>query len=168
VKAALGRLRLGSRIVVRQGARSSALTLDGAVPDDESLRTPEVNAAVSKFAALPPVRTYLLEYQRAQVKLASEHGFAGIVMEGRDIGSVVLPEAEVRVFLEADADARALRRAAEGQADQVTQRDHLDATRKTAPMICPPGAHRLDNTHKSLEAVVAEIGGLLKVAALPR
>jgi cytidylate kinase len=102
------------------------------------------------------------------VKLASDHGFAGVVMEGRDIGSVVLPDAEVRIFLEADATARAQRRAAEGQSDQVTQRDHLDATRKTAPMICPPGAYRLDNTSKPLEAVVVEIGELLKVAALPR
>ena len=89
-------------------------------------------------------------------------------MEGRDIGSVVLPDAEVRIFLEADAEARTLRRAAEGQSDQVAQRDHLDATRKTAPMICPPGAHRLDNTHKSLEEVVGEVGELIKVAALPR
>jgi cytidylate kinase len=117
---------------------------------------------------LPSVRAFLLEYQRSQVKLASDHGFAGIVMEGRDIGSVVLPDAEVRIFLEADAEARTLRRAAEGQSDQVAQRDHLDATRKTAPMICPPGAHRLDNTHKSLEEVVGEVGELIKVAALPR
>jgi cytidylate kinase len=80
----------------------------------------------------------------------------------------VLPDAEIRIFLEADADARAQRRAAEGQSDQVTQRDHLDATRKTAPMICPTGAYRLDNTHKALEEVVAEIGELIKVAALPR
>jgi cytidylate kinase len=168
VKVALGKLRIGSRIIARQGARSSALTLDGTLPDDADLRTPEVNAAVSKIAALPAVRTFLLEYQRAQVKLASDHGFAGVVMEGRDIGSVVLPDAEIRIFLEADAEARAQRRAAEGQSDQVTQRDHLDATRKTAPMICPTGAHRLDNTHKSLEEVVAEIGELIKVAALPR
>jgi 3-phosphoshikimate 1-carboxyvinyltransferase len=168
VKSALGKLRIGSRIIARQGARSSALTLDGALPDDAELRTPEVNAAVSKIAALPSVRAFLLEYQRSQVKLASDHGFAGIVMEGRDIGSVVLPDAEVRIFLEADADARTLRRAAEGQSDQVAQRDHLDATRKTAPMICPPGAHRLDNTHKSLEEVVGEVGELIKVAALPR
>jgi 3-phosphoshikimate 1-carboxyvinyltransferase len=168
VKAALGKLRIGSRVIARQGARSSALTLDGILPDDADLRTPEVNAAVSKIAALPAVRTFLLEYQRAQVKLASDQGFAGVVMEGRDIGSVVLPDAEVRIFLEADPDARAQRRAAEGQSDQVTQRDHLDATRKTAPMICPPGAHRLDNTHKALEEVVAEIGELIKVAALPR
>ena len=74
----------------------------------------------------------------------------------------------MRIFLEADAEARTLRRAAEGQSDQVAQRDHLDATRKTAPMICPPGAHRLDNTHKSLEEVVGEVGELIKVAALPR
>jgi 3-phosphoshikimate 1-carboxyvinyltransferase len=168
IKAALAKLRIGSLVVARQGARSSALTLDGVLPDDADLRTPEVNAAVSKIAALPAVRSFLLEYQRSQVKLASEQGFAGVVMEGRDIGSVVLPDAEVRVFLEADADARAQRRAAEGQADQVTQRDHLDATRKTAPMICPTGAYRLDNTHLPLEAVVAEIGGLIKVAALPR
>ena len=168
VKAALARLRIGSRIVARQGARSSALTLDGVLPDDADLRTPEVNAAVSKIAALPAVRTFLLEYQRSQVKLASEQGFAGVVMEGRDIGSVVLPDAEVRIFLEADAEARALRRAAEGQADQVTQRDHLDATRKTAPMVCPAGACRVDNTHLPLEAVVARIGELIKVAALPR
>ena len=168
VKSALGKLRIGSRIIARQGARSSALTLDGALPDDADLRTPEVNAAVSKIAALPTVRAFLLEYQRSQVKLAHDNGFAGIVMEGRDIGSVVLPDAEVRIFLEADAEARTLRRAAEGQSDQVAQRDHLDATRKTAPMICPPGAHRLDNTHKSLEEVVGEVGELIKVAALPR
>ena len=168
VKSALSKLRIGSRIIARQGARSSALTLDGTLPDDAELRTTEVNAAVSKIAAIPAVRVFLLEYQRSQVKLASDQGFAGVVMEGRDIGSVVLPDAEVRIFLEADADARTLRRAAEGQADQVAQRDHLDATRKTAPMICPAGAHRLDNTHKSLAEVVAEIGELIKVAALPR
>ena len=165
VAAALGRLRLGSRLVLRQGARSSALTLDGVVPDDDSLRTPEVNAAVSAVAALPAVRAFLLEYQRSQVALARAHGFAGIVMEGRDIGSVVLPDAEVRVFLEADADARAKRRAAEGRADPVSQRDHQDATRKAAPMICPPGAHRLDNTHLSLEEVVARIGDLVRAAS---
>lgn len=168
VQTALGKLRLGSRIVARDGARSSALTLGGALPADADLRTPEVNASVSKIAALPAVRAFLLEYQRSQVRLAAEQGFAGVVMEGRDIGSVVLPDAEVRVFLEADADARARRRAAEGQSDQVTQRDHLDATRKAAPMICPPGAHRLDNTHKALEEVVAEIGALIRAAALPR
>ena len=89
-------------------------------------------------------------------------------MEGRDIGSVVLPDAEVRIFLEANEAVRAQRRAAEGQSDAVAQRDLLDSTRKTAPLVCPKGAHRIDNTDLSLEQVVTEISGLIKIAALPR
>ena len=156
----LGGLRLGSAVV---GA-SSRLTLDGRRPDDEALRAPAVNAAVSLFAALPAVRNALLQYQRSQVELARDQGFAGVIMEGRDIGSVVLPDAEVRVFLEADADARSRRRAAEGQADAVDARDRLDSTRRTAPLVCAPGAHRIDNTHRPLGEVVAEIVGLIAAA----
>ena len=89
-------------------------------------------------------------------------------MEGRDIGSIVLPDAEVRIFLEADAEARNLRRAAEGQADAVAQRDYLDSTRKAAPLVCPNGATRIDNTRLSLQEVVAQIILLVRVAALPR
>lgn len=168
ISAALKKIRMGSQIVECGWARSSSLTLGGQLPSDESLRTPEVNAAVSKMAALPVVRTFLLEYQRSQVKLAQENGFTGVVMEGRDIGSVVLPDAEVRIFLEANEAVRAQRRAAEGQSDAVAQRDLLDSTRKTAPLVCPKGAHRIDNTDLSLEQVVAEISELIKIAALPR
>lgn len=165
VEAGLRRIRLGSQLRRAHGAHSSAVTLDGLLPADETLRTPEVNAAVSKLAALPCVRTFLLEYQRSQIRLALEQGFAGVVMEGRDIGSVVMPDAEVRIFLDADSEARSRRREAEGQADAVTQRDWLDSTRKTAPLVCPTGAYRLDNTHLSLEAVVEEIGGLIHAVA---
>lgn len=160
VETALRGLRISSQVV----GLSSRLTLDGRLPADASLRTPEVNAAVSVAAALPPVRQFLLEYQRGQVKLARDAGFAGIVMEGRDIGSVVLPNAEVRVFLEADAEARSLRRAAEGQADAVHRRDLLDSTRKTAPLVCPEGATRIDNTDIPLEGVVERIAGLVQAA----
>ncbi|MCE2684174.1 MAG: (d)CMP kinase [Verrucomicrobiae bacterium] len=86
-------------------------------------------------------------------------------MEGRDIGSVVLPQAEVRVFLQADPVARAQRRAAEGQADAVAQRDLLDSTRATAPLVCPEGATRIDNTHLTLGAVVAQVKALVQHAA---
>jgi len=165
---ALRGLKIGSQIIPHHGAQSSRLMLAGHLPEDTALRTPEINAAVSKVAALPVVRQFLLEYQRSQVKLAQDHGFAGIVMEGRDIGSVVLPDAEVRIFLEADAEARSLRRAAEGQADAVTQRDHLDSTRKVAPLVCPNGATRIDNTRLSLQEVVEQIVALVRVAALPR
>jgi 3-phosphoshikimate 1-carboxyvinyltransferase len=160
VERGLRDLGLGSRVV----GSSSRLTLAGRLPEDEALRTPAVNAAVSLFAALPAVRSALLQYQRSQVALARDQGFAGVIMEGRDIGSVVLPDAEVRVFLEADADARTRRRAAEGQADAVDARDRLDSTRKTAPLMCAAGAHRIDNTHLPLAAVVAEIVALVGAA----
>ncbi len=161
VESLLQKISLGSQII----GQSSRLTLGGKIPDEAALRTPEVNAAVSQFAALPAVRNCLLHYQRSQVALAQNAGFAGIVMEGRDIGSVVLPQAEVRIFLEASPEARTQRRAAEGQADAVAQRDHLDSTRKMAPLICPPGATRIDNTTLSLNEVVQQISALVHTAA---
>jgi 3-phosphoshikimate 1-carboxyvinyltransferase len=161
VEAALARLHLGSEIA----GISSGLTFDGRRPADASLRTEDVNGSVSKFAALPAVRNFLLAYQRSQVELGQAAGFAGVIMEGRDIGSVVLPQAEVRVFLQADPVARAQRRAAEGQTDAVAQRDLLDSTRATAPLVCPAGATRIDNTHLPLVEVVAQVKALVQHAA---
>jgi cytidylate kinase len=108
-----------------------------------------------------------LSYQRGQAEVARAHGFCGLVMEGRDIGSVVLPQAEVRVFLQADPLARAQRRAAEGQTDAVAQRDLLDSTRATAPLVCPEGATRIDNTHLPLVEVVAQVKALIQSVARP-
>ena len=157
VAAALPSLRLGTRITGHAGR----LTLADKVPEDALLRSPEVNGAVSRFAAMPAVRGFLFDYQRSLAEVARTAGFSGIIMEGRDIGSVILPEAEVRIFLEADAGARAARRAAEGQSDAVAQRDRQDATRAAAPMVCPEGATRIDNTHLPLAEVVERIGGLV-------
>ncbi len=161
VGTALAQLKLGSEI----SGISAGLTFGGRRPADASLRTEDVNGAVSKFAALPVVRNFLLAYQRSQVELGQAAGFAGVIMEGRDIGSVVLPQAEVRVFLQADPVARAQRRAAEGQADAVAQRDLLDSTRATAPLVCPAGATRIDNTHLTLVEVVAQVKALVQHAA---
>ena len=161
VARALGDLRLGTALV----GLSARLTLAGRLPEDAELRTPEVNASVSVFAALPAVRAALLQYQRGLVEVARAGGFAGVIMEGRDIGSVVLPDAEVRLFLEADADARTRRRAAEGQADPVGQRDLLDSTRLAAPLVCAPGVTRLDNTHRPLDEVIALVSDLVLAAA---
>lgn len=155
---ALGGLKLGTQIVGHAGL----LTLSASVPPDASLRTTEVNTAVSLFAALPAVRAFLFDYQRAQVEVAREAGFAGIIMEGRDIGSVILPDAEVRIFLEADAEARSARRAAEGQSDAIALRDRQDTTRAAAPMVCPVGATRIDNTQLGLAEVVAKVGEIIR------
>lgn len=157
---ALGALRLGTRI----RGLSAQVELDGSPPDEAEIRGPEVTAAVSAFAALPAVRAHLLEYQRSQVGLAERGGFAGVIMEGRDIGSVVLPAAEVRIFLEADATVRSARRAAEGVRDAIDQRDKADASRSAAPLACPAGATRIDNTLLSLDEVAARVGALVRAA----
>ena len=141
--------------------RAARLAIDGILVPDAEIRTPEVNAAVSQFAAVPEVRAFLFNYQRDQVREARERGFSGLIMEGRDIGSVILPDADLRLFLEADLDARAARRAAEGGVDSIGERDKRDASRAAAPMVCPTGATRIDNTHLSLEEVVVLIGKLI-------
>ena len=82
-------------------------------------------------------------------------------MEGRDIGSVIFPDAGLRLFLHADPEARAKRRALEGRADAVAERDRLDATRKTAPLVLASGAIDIDSTFLNLEQVVEKISGLI-------
>lgn len=160
VRARLAGLRLGTRVA---GA-AALVELDGRVPEAAELRTPEVNGAVSPVAAIPEVRAFLLGYQRAMAGLAERGGFAGVIMEGRDIGSVVMPDAEVRVFLEADTSVRDARRAAEGVRDAIAQRDKADASRATAPLVCPDGACRIDNTRLSLGEVTEAVGRLIRAA----
>jgi len=153
VVAALPTLQLGTKIT----GHSARLTLSSWVPMDAELRSPEVNAAVSGFAAMSEVRNFLFDYQRGQVDIAREAGFSGVIMEGRDIGSIIMPDAEVRIFLDADVQARTARRAAEGQADAILSRDQQDASRITAPLICPEGAMRIDNTSLSFSEVVEKV-----------
>ena len=159
VEKTLAALALGTRVDDRRAVIEVASRL---VPETE-LRGPAVNSAVSHFAAIPAVRFALLAYQRDQARIAREHGFAGLVMEGRDIGTVIFPDADFRFFLHADPEERARRRAAEGQQDSVAERDRLDSSRKTAPLVCPPGATDIDSTFLSLEEVVARVAGMIAV-----
>lgn len=149
VTAALAEIRLGTRVE----GRSARMEIGGRVAGDE-IRSREVNDNVSHFAAIPEVRTALLAYQRGQAVVARERGFRGLVMEGRDIGSVIFPDADFRFFLHADPEERARRRAQEGQQDAIAERDRLDSSRKTAPLACPVGAVSIDTTHLLLPAVV--------------
>jgi len=157
VKQALPSLHFSTRV---QG-RSASMEIGGRVAGEE-IRSPEVNAAVSHFAAIPELRSALLAYQRGQVKVAEQHGFRGLVMEGRDISSVIFPEADFRLFLHADPAERARRRAEQGQQDQVAERDRLDTQRKTAPLTCPPGAIDIDSTFLTLEQVVDKVSALIE------
>jgi CMP/dCMP kinase len=125
------------------------------------IRTDEVNAAVSPVSTVPDVRARLLDLQRQII------GDGGIVVEGRDIGSVVWPDAEVKVYLTAEAGARAARRAAEeGGSDlsaterSLRDRDRIDSGRTAAPLVMPDGAVHVDTTAYTLEEVIDLVVGL--------
>jgi cytidylate kinase len=150
----------GLQLSTGLNGRSAQMLVDGQPAGDE-IRSQEVNAHVSHYAAIPVVRQTLLGYQRGQVDVARQHGFRGLVMEGRDIGSVIFPQADFRFFLHADPVERAKRRAAEGRQDSIAERDRLDTSRKTSPLTSAPGAIAIDSTHLNLEQVVEKMTALL-------
>ncbi|MEV4219448.1 (d)CMP kinase [Nonomuraea sp. NPDC049725] len=127
------------------------------------IREDEVTGVVSAVAAVPEVRARLVALQREII------GAGGIVVEGRDIGTVVAPAAPVKIFLTASPEARALRRSAElagttaeAQVAALARRDTLDSTRKTDPLSMAAGAVELDTTALNLEEVIAEVLRLVK------
>ena len=121
------------------------------------LRSPDVGRAVSAVAATSGVRTELVRRQREWVEA---HG--GAVVEGRDIGSVVFPDAELKVFLTASAAERARRRELDETPDDLARRDLLDSTRAVSPLIVPQGAVVVDTTGRAIDDVVDEIVGMLE------
>ena len=154
VQAALAGLQLGTRL----HGRTAQMEINGRVPEEE-IRSRAVNDHVSHFAAIPELRAALLSYQRGLAEVARAHHFRGLVMEGRDIGSVIFPQADFRFFLHADPAERARRRAGEGQQDSIAERDRLDSSRKASPLTCPPGATSIDTTHLTLVQVVERMAG---------
>ena len=135
-----------------------SVKVDGADATIE-IRSPEVTRAVSVVAANPAVRSELVARQR---EWASAHG--GGVVEGRDIGTVVFPGADVKVYLTADDQERASRRSKEMldlQYDQVAadiaRRDHADSTRAASPLSVAPDAVVLDTTGLGVDAVVSTV-----------
>lgn len=150
----LDSLRLESRLSMRE----SSLCFHGRDrPDIAQLRSERVNRVVSAYAALDSVRAKVKSYQRGQVDLARQEGFAGIVMDGRDIGTVILPGADLKVFLRADANVRQHRRLREGGVDAISSRDQRDSTRAIAPLKPADDAFLIDNSELSLEDVVSLI-----------
>ncbi len=134
------------------------LVLDGEDVTQE-IRSAEIDAAVSTVAAHAGVRRELVDRQRAW---ATEHG--GGVVEGRDIGSVVFPEAELKIYLTAAPAERAVRRSAErpdgdpaGTKAAIAARDASDASRQASPLVVPADAIVVDSTGKSVAKVVEEV-----------
>ncbi len=112
-------------------------------------REAHVNEGVSLVAQVAEVRRILVAEQQ---KLAQD---APLVMEGRDIGSVVFPQTPYKFYVDASPDVRAIRRAKQGEADIITQRDAIDSTRKTSPLIRLGDAVFIDSSHISVEDMVA-------------
>ena len=127
-----------------------------------AIRSDEVTGHVSPVSTVPEVRARLLQQQREII------GAGGIVVEGRDIGSVVWPQAQVKVYLTADPAARAARRSLEeGGSDlgateaSLRERDRIDSGRTTAPLVMADGAAHLDTTTYTLEEVIDLLVGLV-------
>lgn len=174
---AVARVAERVRIEFGNGPDGQTVMLDG-VDVTKDIRTPEVEHSVSIVAAIPAVRTAMVALQRAV-------GEAGdVVAEGRDIGTVVFPNAEVKVFLTADAEARAHRRAVQREGkdaakdaeatadasaeqkilDEIRRRDKIDSTRTEAPLKPAEDAHHIDSSSLGVDEVVAEVMRLMEEA----
>ena len=127
------------------------------------IRDQDVSQAVSAVSAHPGVRALLVTLQRRWVE---SHGGRAVV-EGRDIGSVVFPDADLKVYLDARPEVRAMRRALERGEDPtevaraIERRDRLDSTRDTSPLTVPDGAVVVDTSEMSFEEVVDRVAGLV-------
>jgi cytidylate kinase len=122
---------------------------------------PAVNDNVSRIARVPEVRRRLVELQRAYVSEGD------LVMEGRDIGSAVFPETPYKFYIDASTEVRAQRRARQGLQDSIASRDRQDSSRPTSPLIIAEDAHVIDSSHLTIDGVVGEIIGRLKLKGLP-
>jgi cytidylate kinase len=131
------------------------IAVNGRVLDAE-LTSDAVNQAVSFIARVPQVRDRLVAGQRSLA------GIGPLVMEGRDIGSVVFPDAAHKFYIDASEEVRSRRRHAQGHKDSVTERDRLDSTRKTSPLVIAKDAIVIDSSDLSLDEVVDAV-----LAALP-
>lgn len=163
---------------VAEVARASKIDLADAIVriDGEdvtrAIRTPEIDRAAAGVARLPKVRAILVSRQR-------DLGLnGGIVMEGRDIGTVVFPGADVKIYMDASEEERARRRAHDPAhvggpsavtdvATLLTERDRLDRTRDVSPLYAAPDAHLVDTTSKPVDQVVEEVLGIIRAKITP-
>lgn len=122
------------------GIKQVRLLVDGYYPCKE-MRTTETSAAVPIVAAIPSVREWMKKNQRSCIK------FGNLVMEGRDIGSNIFPETELKFWLDASLEERSRRRSAEGVKENLAERDTRDSQRSAAPLMVPLGAMVIDNSN---------------------
>jgi cytidylate kinase len=148
---------------------NGVIALDGR-PVSEEARSEQVTKAVTPVSAMPRVREHIVAIQRQWVV---DHGGRAVV-EGRDIGTVVFPDAPVKAFLTAPADVRAARRAGDAEAAHqnvseiaadLNRRDHADSTRKTSPLRPAPDAVEIDTSTMAADEVAGVILELVRAAS---
>lgn len=127
------------------------IAVNGQLLSREQLANEAVNGGVSLVAAIPSVRSRLVDEQRAYAKER------GVVMEGRDIGSVVFPDTSNKFYIDASPEVREQRRRAEGIDDSIAARDKMDSNRKASPLVIPEDATVVDSSDLSIEEVVAKV-----------
>jgi len=150
----------GAASIICDLVNNQARILIDDVDPTPHLRDDPVNHAVSQVSTVPEVRKVLTEKMRTY---AETHN---VVVEGRDIGSVVFPETPYKFYIDASPEVRLRRRAAEGFVDEITARDRVDSSRRASPLIISEDAHVIDSSHLTIEGVVGEIVGRLKLKNL--
>ena len=157
--AAVRALLDATRIECGFASDENTILLDGTDPAPH-LSDAAVNASVSAIASIPEVRRTLVAKQRA---CCTEFD---VVMEGRDIGSAVFPETPYKFYIDATLEVRAARRVKQGVADRIEARDRQDSSRPMSPLIIAEDAHVVDSSHLTIDGVVGEIIGRLKLKGL--
>jgi len=158
----------GHRLDDEERAVAAARALDPARFDEQALKSHAAGEGASVVSVFPGVRAALLEFQR---DFAAKP--PGAVLDGRDIGTVICPDADVKIFVVAAPEERARRRAAEMKAGgrtvdeaailaDILKRDARDRSRAVAPLVAAPDAHELDTTHLDVEAAVKAAIGLVE------
>jgi cytidylate kinase len=153
-------LQSGAALTDEAAAVAAAMELDPEKFGNPVLKTQAVGDAASVVSAIPKVREVLLNFQR---QFAADP--PGAVLDGRDIGTVICPDADVKIFVVADPKVRAHRRTLEARARgeaadealvlaDILKRDERDKNRAAAPLKCAPDAHVLDNSHLDIESGV--------------
>ena len=137
----------------------SLILIDGVDPEP-FLREDRVNENVSLVSRVPRLREILVDHLRRSGEAND------LVMEGRDIGSVVFPQTPFKFYIDASPDIRRRRREAQGQRDRITVRDEADSSRRFSPLIIAEDAHVIDSSNLTIDGVVGEIIGRLKLKGL--
>lgn len=153
--AAIEQLAQHTPLVCKLRGNESVFLIDGVDPEP-FLRDDRVNENVSLVSSVPRVREILLDHLRRYAERND------LVMEGRDIGSVVFPETPFKFYIDASPEIRLRRRAAQGQRDRISARDEADSSRRAAPLIIAEDAHVIDSSNLTIDGVVGEIIGRLK------